>query len=197
MHRARDVTRIVNLRKGRITGCRCAGARREREEDKGRGGRCRRQVRHAPDDRGHFLVLADDGFLSTGELRSPMCLAWSQPRTTSAAKLVSGSCPDRIDRRTGRASVGGGQVQVAQDARRPCAAGAASLAGDRSRTMNRWSPILMRASIAVFPRVDGTSCQWMPWPLKQSVESADEIGDLIRAERVPFSASPRQLVPKA
>ena len=47
---------------------------------------------HEPDDQDHFLVLADDGFLSTGDFRSPMCLVWSQPRTTSAAKLVSWWC---------------------------------------------------------------------------------------------------------
>jgi len=33
--------------------------------------------------------------------------------------------------------------------------------------MNRLPPALIRASIAVFPRVDGTSCTGMPRPLNR------------------------------
>ena len=64
-------------------------------------------------------------------------------------------------------SVGGGQVQVAHDVRRPCAAGLRASQGTARGSNEPLAAALMRASIAVCPLRDGTSCKGMPWPLNR------------------------------
>jgi hypothetical protein len=66
-------------------------------------------------------------------------------------------------------SAGGGQVQVAQDARRTCAA--AGLRASRGTARGSNEPLVAGPDAGehrgVPLRVDGTSCKGMPWPLNR------------------------------